>query len=64
MPEPGEATSTVTLSVSISMSGSFSLTVSPTFFNQRRTCERVPSVCSAGARTSTAIVMYQMLASC
>src|SRR5882762_3871894 len=52
-PVPGEATSTVTLSVSISMSGSFSATRSPTCLSQRRICERVPSVCSAGALIST-----------
>src|ERR1700730_416552 len=56
-PVAGEATSTVTLSVSISMSGSFSATLSPTCFSQRRTCERVPSVCSAGALISTALLM-------
>ena len=52
--QPGDATSTVTLSVSISMSGSFSSTLSPTCFSHRRICERVPSVCSAGALISTA----------
>src|SRR5882672_2866055 len=56
-PVPGEATSTVTLSVSISMSGSFSATLSPTCFSHRRICERVPSVCSAGALISTPLLM-------
>src|SRR6267378_451269 len=56
-PVPGEATSTVTLSVSISMSGSFSATLSPTCLSQRRICERVPSVCSAGALISTPLLM-------
>src|ERR1700704_1444711 len=56
-PVAGEATSTVTLSVSTSMSGSFSATLSPTCLSQRRTCERVPSVCSAGALISTPLLM-------
>ncbi len=50
---PGDATSTVTLSVSSSINGSLSAISSPTAFSHRRICERVPSVCSAGARIST-----------
>ena len=58
IPAPGDATSTVTLSVSISISGSFSATVSPISSSATcYTCDRVPSVCSAGARISTAVVM-------
>jgi hypothetical protein len=37
------------------MSGSFSVTASPTDFSHRKICERVPSVCSAGARISTSL---------
>ena len=62
-PVPGAATSTVTLSVSISISGSCSLTASPTALSQRSTCERVPSVCSAGARMSRRSSCDQTLAS-
>jgi hypothetical protein len=57
VPDPGEATSTVTLSVSISISGSFSVTASPTDFSHLKICERVPSVCSAGARISTSLAI-------
>ena len=36
---------------------------SPTCFSQRRICERVPSVCSAGARTSTLSLMGRLTGS-
>ena len=56
-PPAGAGISIVTLSVSSSISGSFSTTASPTDFSQRWTCERVPSVCSLGARISMVAVM-------
>src|ERR1700687_4205314 len=61
-PEAGAATSTVTLSVSISISGSFSVTASPGCFSQRNSCERVPSVCSAGALTSIGVLIRDLYA--
>jgi hypothetical protein len=56
-PAAGAGISIVTLSVSSSISGSFSTTASPTDFSQRWTCDRVPSVCSLGARISMFAVM-------
>src|SRR4029077_13769391 len=61
-PEAGAATSTVTLSVSISISGSFSVTASPGCLSHRSSCERVPSVCSAGALTSIGVVIRDLYA--